>query len=433
MTAPASNIDGIMAWLKARASDRVVRNLGWYGLSEMAVRVSRLLATIIIARALAPEDFGLVAIVLTTFELVRALANNGVGLTIVRAAESDLARCCATAFRVACAVAAVMVALQLVAGCAIAWSAGRGDLLAMLAVLAVSYALLPFTEINYCRLLRRQDLRTLAAITAAQVLLDNLLTIAFVLCGWSIWAVVLPKLLTAPIYAWLLRRADPWRPALEVAPLPLRPVLLFALPVLGTELLAALRLNLDKILVGAMLGVQALGVYAFAFNAGLGLSLTFTSALSASLFPHFAEVAHDRAQITQRFDAALRASVPLVMLVILLQALAALVYVPIVFGAKWAFAAPLVALLCASGVTRPLSEAAAQLLRARGDTRTELLVSLASTAALLAVFACALPHGIETAIAVFAAASLATHIALLAFTRWWIARDLVAPLAETPA
>ncbi len=408
------------AWITARASDRVVRNLGWYGIAEVGVRLSRLFATVVLARILLPDDFGLVAIVLTSFELVRVLANNGVGLSIVRASDTDLARTCATAFRISMLVAAVMIGVQITVGGMTAWWMGRADLAAMSVVLAASYVFLPFTEVNYCRLLRTQDLKTIAGITAAQVLLDNMLTIGLAVAGWHIWAVIMPKLLTAPVYALLLRRAEPWRPDHSISMLPLRPILAFAGPVLVTELMTAVRFNLDKILVAVILGVNALGIYAFAFNAGLGLSMTFTAAMSASLFPHFAELAHDRHRLAAGFEQALRSSVALVVVMIAAQAVAALVYVPVIFGPRWAFAAPIVAMLCASAVARPLYDASAQILRARGETRVELAASAAFTMMLLTAFAIALPYGIETAVGIFAAVSTVGHVVMVVFVRWWI-------------
>lgn len=433
MATRSTPFSSLRTWILAQTSDRVVRNLGWYGLAEVGVRLSRLVATIVLARILLPEDFGVIAIVLTTFELIRVLANNGIGLTIVRATERDLAGTCATAFRLSLFVAAAMIAIQVAAGSIIAWYMGRPELAALLALLAASYVALPFTEVNYCRLLRAQQLKTIAAITAAQVLFDNVLTVALALAGWGIWAVIVPKLLTAPLYAMLLRRAEPWRPSFATPTLPLRPVLTFALPVLGSELLTALRFNLDKILVGAILGVYALGVYAFAFNAGLGLSLTFTAALSASLYPHFSELAHDRTGLIARFEQALKSSVLVVVLLILAQSFAAIFYVPIVFGEKWAFAAPIVAMLCASGLARPLFDASAQILRARGETHIELAASMAFTTTLLVAFACTLPLGIERAVGMFASVSMVGHVAMLLFVRWWIARGDRLPVQEATA
>lgn len=409
-------------WLGLRSGGQLTRNLSWYGAAELGVRLSRLVTTVVLARLLWPEDYGLAATALVAVELVRLLANNGVGLMIVRAAPGDVDRACETAFRFSRIVVAIMIALQVGTGLVLASVMARTDVAAMLTLLAVSYLALPFTEVRWCRMLRAQRMRELAGIGAAQVVLDNGLTAALALGGAGAWAVVLPKLLTAPLYVWMIMRAEPWSRRAQTGVLPVAQVRRFALPVLGTEVLGALRLHADKVLVGAWLGLTGLGAYAFAFNAGIGLSMALTAALSVTLFPHLAEVNHDRPEMVRRFDAALLSSVLPMSGMIACQAAAALAYVPIVFGARWADAAPLVALLCLSAVARPLFDAAAQMLRARGETRIELMGQAIVTMLVLGAFASGLSDGLWAAVGMLTVASIAAHLAFAAAVRWHVGR-----------
>jgi PST family polysaccharide transporter len=290
----------------------------------------------------------------------------------------------------------------------------------MLALLALNFVALPVTEVRWCRMLRGQRMKTLAGISAAQVLFDNVLTVALALSGFGVWAVVLPKLLTTPVFVWLIWRAEPWQRA-AVAPLPWREVAGFAAPVFAIEVLNALRQHADKLIVGAMLGIELLGVYAFAFNAGLGLGMALTTALTVSLFPHFA-VATSGVDRLARFDRALLTACAPVAAILLLQALAALVYVPVVFGERWAFAAPLVALLCASAILRPFADAACQLLRARGDPHLELIAQTAVTALVLTMFTMGLTRDLTTALVCFTIANVAAQATLTLIVRVYAGR-----------
>jgi O-antigen/teichoic acid export membrane protein len=399
---------GIAGRLRALASQRLVKNFGWYMVGEAAVRVSRLITTIILARILLPHDFGIAAIALTTYELVRVLANNGIGAMIVRATPEGLAATCAAVRRISCAVALAMMVSQIAIGWVIAQVSGRLDVFYMLVWLSLSYIAFPLTEVRYALLQRANTLKALAGVMSAQVLLDNALTVALALAGYGAWAVVLPKLLTVPLYIAMIWRAAPTPPR-DVKPLPLRLFAPFSLPLLGAEMLAALRLNLDKVLVGAFLGVEMLGVYAFAFNAGLGMSLALTAAMTASLYPHFSEAARDGGVVLTRYDAALKTMVLPIALIIAAQAALAVVYVPIIFGERWAFAAPYVALICLSGLLRPLYDATCQMLRAEGRTRHELIGASVFTVVLLAVFAAALTRGLPVALVALAASSIVGH------------------------
>jgi PST family polysaccharide transporter len=78
--------------------DRFIRNMGWMGAGELGIRVSRLLATVILARLLSPKDYGLAAIVLMTNEFVRVFTRNGIGDKIVQADAEELSEVCQTAW-----------------------------------------------------------------------------------------------------------------------------------------------------------------------------------------------------------------------------------------------------------------------------------------------------------------------------------------------
>jgi PST family polysaccharide transporter len=275
-----------------------------------------------------------------------------------------------------------------------------GDAGAMLAMLAGVYLVMAPGLVPVYLIQRQGRLQVLARIGMAQVLADNLLTIILVLSGMGAWGVVLPKLLVAPIWLLAVRRTQPWRRNPAAGFVPDAELLRFAAPVLGSEILAAARFNLDNLMVGAVLGVEALGLYFFVFNAGVGFSLSLTNALANVLFPHFAAAREQAGALREALDRAFRRIVPAIAALIALQAAAALFYVPIVFGARWEGAAGLVALLCASAITRPFAEAAAQAMRAAGLGGRELRWAMFGTTAYLGCFALALPFGLPTAIAV---------------------------------
>jgi PST family polysaccharide transporter len=250
---------------------------------------------------------------------------------------------------------------------------------------------------------------------------DNLLTAGLVLAGFGAWAVVLPKLLVAPIWLVGVRRCQPWRPDREAGRVPDKEIWRFAVPVLGSEILATARLNLDKLLVGCFLGLPALGTYYFIFNAGIGFSLSLTGALSTAIYPHLAETS-DAGTMLRRFDRAVLTVVLPAAGLIALQSAASLLYVPLVFGAHWRDSAPLVALLCLSAVTKPIADAAAQLLRAANRTGTEFAGSLGLTALYLGGFAIGLQYGLGAGVLAMTIVATILHLGFATGARITAAR-----------
>lgn len=398
-------------------ADRLVRNIGWYGLAEFANRFTRLITTVVLARWLIPHDFGIAAIAITTFEIIRVLAQYGIGQAVIRAPIDQLESLCATAQQASWLMCVLAFAIQIGTGAVIMQVTGHTEVFWMIAILSLVYLTLPFGQIHAHLIVRDNRLHVLAGIAVVQVALDNLLTAAFAIGGLGAWAVVLPKLITAPVWVIGMRRAQTWQRKPEAGHAPMRALMAFALPVIGSELLVAARFNFDKVLVGTVLGIEALGIYYFVFNAGLGFALSITSSLSASVYPHLAEVAANTRTLLLRYDGLLlRAALPCA-IVIALQATLSLFYVPWIFGTRWNEVAYLVAILCASAIVKPLFDSASQLLRAAGRPRDELAASAVLTASSLLALALSLPFGLAHGIFALSLTAVVVQVAIAIVVR----------------
>lgn len=414
--------------IETATSDRLWRYIAYYGMSEAAQRITRVATTILIARFLTPIELGIAASAITCFELMRSLANAGIGQAVIRATEERLAGTCITAQRLTWLLCIGLATIQTAVGAAIGVWTARPDLFAMIAALSGVYLMMPPALIQTYLIQRAADHATVARIGASQAIADNALTVLLALTGFGAWAIILPKVLTCPIWMIGMRRARQWSADPAVTPEPTRDILRFAIPLLGAELLTAARLQLDKVLVGSILGIEALGVYYFVFNAGIGLSLSLTAALSNALYPHFAAVAASSNELLRRLDDSLiRKALPIAV-VILAQAILAPLYVPILFGAKWETSAKLVAILCTAASAKAVADTCVQALRAIGATRFEFLGMLAVTSLSLLTLAVGLHAGLDLAVMVFA---LTSAVSQLAFAL--IARRRIASLTRSHA
>ncbi len=159
---------------------------------------------------------------------------------------------------------------------------------------------------------------------------------------------------------------------------------------------------MDNFLVGYFLGLHALGLYYFAFNGGLVITLGLINAAGMAVYPHLCEVRRDRAALTQRFAKTAKSMGLLLVPAIVLQALLAPIYVPIVFGAQWVDAIPALSLICLSALVRPFANVTSQLLKAIGRPDIELRWQLLTTLVLLSALLVACQFNIvAVAFAVF--------------------------------
>ena len=161
-------------------------------------------------------------------------------------------------------------------------------------------------------------------------------------------------------------------------------ILGFGSRILGVELLNTFRENVDYLLIGRFIGMKALGVYYFAFNAGLGLSLSVINALGVSLYSDLCASRLEAGVLRERFDRNLTTIAKVVVPLVALQASLSPLYVPIVFGQKWVDqgAVPILVVICLSALSRPFANAASMLFRSIGLPQVDLWWNLAFTLSL---------------------------------------------------
>ena len=367
----AIGLKSLKARGRALIQDRIISGMGWMAGAELAIRATRLGTTVLLARLMTPEIFGEAALALAVFEIIRLFNENGLGAAVIRARKDELARLAETAYRLSWAIAITLTLLQVGAGFLASVLSDRPDLFWLIAALAGVYLFMPLGCVHAWMIMRREDMARMASVNAAQLILDNALTVGLALAGFEVWAIVLPKLLTAPV--WLIGMAwdRPWRRARGVRPAPLAPLGRFCGPVLVSELIAGLRLHADKLVVAALFGLEAAGLYFFAFNAGVGLSSAISTAFNRVVYPRFCNAATETGGVKAAHGLVLRAYAPAFSALFLIQSLAALIYVPILFGEQWADVSGLVAVLCLSGAARLFSEASLLALRAAGAPTRE--------------------------------------------------------------
>jgi teichuronic acid exporter len=414
MSSPFQRLKHKLAALKGNA---FARNLGSLGGAQLAIRISRLIATIMLSRLLLPEQFGLAAVVLTVYELVAIFTRNGISAKVVQVSADELPVVAMTAYHMTWTVCLGLMVIQILAAWPIAWFYNNSSIAWPIAAMGIIYLATPLCNIQAALQQREGRLGRFALANAVQVITDNVLTVILAFLGFGMWAIILPKIIVAPIWVVFIRYGHAWRPQSGISPSTFhgwRDIARFSRRVLGVELLTTLQANVDNILVGYFLGLQALGLYYFAFNSGLGITLGLINAAGVAVYPHLCEVRETRTALLQRSKKTMGTLGMLLIPVILLQAIASPFYVPLVFGEQWVEAIPALALICLSALVRPFANVASQLLKAIGEPERELRWQMATTLILCVALVVACQFDITVvALAVF----LVQTIMLAGFVR----------------
>ena len=144
----------------------------------------------------------------------------------------------------------------------------------------------------------------------------------------------------------MMRRAEKWQPNADNGRVEIFTMLRFGVSVLITDGLLAIRSQADKLIIGAMLGVSALGTYYFAFNAGIGIVSALVTAFGTVIYPHIC----DNGDRDAKMKLAIGAGFVIFGSAAAAQYILAPYYVPIIFGDKWIHAIGLIQILALASI-----------------------------------------------------------------------------------
>lgn len=364
----------------------VVQHVGGQGLN--------LLIYLVLANLLTPEDFGLVGLATVWTAFLAAFAESGFGAALIQRRTID-ARHASTTFAINLGVGAVLS----LAGVLLSWPAATftGDprLQPVVAALSAGFLIRAFGLTHVALAQRDLRFRVLAVRDLSANAVGGALGIALALRGAGVWSLVAMSLVSALVGSALLWYITAWRPALsDVSLAAVRDLWRFSANILGFNLFKALAQNVDRLVIGRLLGTAAVGYYTLAVRLVLQPIGVVVGALGVYLFPRVARVQHDRPRARREYHRVFKLAVAATAPVSAVAVTAGPALVSWLLGPAWSPVAPLLAWLGIATLCRALFSPAGQLLKALGRPDWMLGWSVVITALTIAGVYAGSPWGV---------------------------------------
>ncbi|MGF1664171.1 MAG: oligosaccharide flippase family protein [Kineosporiaceae bacterium] len=359
----------------------VSSNLAYGLVNNLSLRLGNLLLGVLLARLLAPEDFGVYAIALTVQAILANLTDLGLTAYLVR--SDDPERRAPTVLSVGLAVGALLAAAMAALAGPLASLLGSADAAPLLRVLALTLVLSGAGSVPAALLQRRfQQSRQLTA-DATSFLVGAVVALALIGAGAGAVALAWSRLVGQVVAVALLFRFSGYRGGLGLDRAVLRDGYRFGMPLVGANVLSWVLLNMDYVLIARAAGATALGFYVLAFNISSWPTSAISQAVRAVSLPAFTRGRDGSVPGTEQVGAAAALAMAGAAPVAAVLAGLAGPLVVVVYGERWAAAALPLAALAAFGAVRPVFDVLATYLTARGATRSVLAVQLLWAVALV--------------------------------------------------
>jgi O-antigen/teichoic acid export membrane protein len=310
-------------------------------------------STVVLARLLTPEDYGLVGMVAVVTGFVLLFKDLGLSAATVQRSEISNAQI-STLFWVNVIVGFVVMVITAAIAPLVAWFYGEQRLLGITLGLSIGFVFGGLT-VQHEALLRRQMRFSLLATAEILSLAVALLT-AIILAwnSWGYWALVGSQLTQGVLYAVLIWLFCRWKPSWPVRNAGVRSMIAFGRNVTAFGILNYFARNLDNLLIGRVWGSQQLGLYARAYQLLLLPIDQINGPITAVAVPALSRLAHDpdryRGAYLRLLDKIAMLTMPLMAFMIVTSDW----IVALLLGPKWVGVGRIFSLLGISGLVQPV-------------------------------------------------------------------------------
>lgn len=356
----------------------------WTTAQKWLMKVSTLLAFILLGRLLTPIEFGVVALAMTIITVLTVVTDAGLAPWLVQH-RSLTAASTSTAFWVSLVLGIVLSgALAAVSG-PIADALDSPQLRVILPALAATLAIAGLSSVPAALLSRDLRFRDLAIRQVVATLLSVVVAVVLAFAGAGVWALVAQTLVRVVVAAVILWWRTDFRPCAVFSPSEARSMAAFGSKSLFVQLGNAFRTQGESFVIGIVIGTVALGYWTIASRLVNVVVELCSSAVGIVAQPVFAQMQDDRSRLGRAFERALSASTLVLVPVIIAMSLVSRDLVPLLFGPQWVVSADIAAVLAVATLFLVLGNVPRSALIATGFIGTELALTLVTVVGQVAV------------------------------------------------
>jgi O-antigen/teichoic acid export membrane protein len=222
-------------------------------------------ATVILARLLTPQDYGLIGMVAVVTGFVSMFKDMGLSVATIQKAEITQEQV-STLFWVNVALSIGIMFLTAAIAPAVAWFYGEPRLTLITIGFAAGFLFSGLTVQHEALLRRQMRFTALAATEILSFVVGLSVAIPLAWRGAGYWALVANQLVQGLTYAVGVWTVCGWRPGKPVRYSGIRPMLAFGGNLTGFHIINYFARNLDNMLIGLVWGSRQLGLYAKAYQ-----------------------------------------------------------------------------------------------------------------------------------------------------------------------
>lgn len=380
--------------------------------------VFSMMATIVLARLLSPEDYGLIGMVAILINFVSMFQYLGLSTATVKWSELNHQQV-STLFWVNMLLSAAIMLITIASGPLLAWFYKEPRLIGITAGYGVTILFAGLAIQHEAILTRQMRFTSIAVIEVLAIVSGFLSAIVAAWHGAGYWSLVLNQLVMTVVIVVGVWSVCRWRPGLPTRAAGVRSMLSYGSNLAGFNFMTYFARNLDNALIGKFWGPYQLGMYSRAYQMLLMPMQQINAPLAAVAVPALSRLADSPERYRTAYLKILEKIAMITMPGVVFMIATSDWLVLFVLGPQWSGAGCIFMLLGVAAIIQPVTRTVLWLFTTQGRSREIFRWGVISAAIAVVSIVAGLPWGATGVAASYAVTDLCVVTPLLF---WYVGR-----------
>lgn len=275
---------------------KATRGMFWSLAENLGLQATQFVISVILARLLLPEQFGLIGLLTLFIALAQSILDSGFGTALIQKKETNqLDFCSVFYFNLLIGIVLILV---LFGTAPIIANFYNQPILApltrflSLGVLFNAFSLVPMAILN-----KRIDFKALFKVSLISVVISGGVGISLAVNGWGVWSLAVQSVLNTLIRAGVLWITSRWRPSLAFSKASLRSMFGFGSRMMVSGLIDTFFVNIFQPLIGKLYSVADVGYFTRAQTLQAAAVQPTGAALWRVIFPALSPIQNEKERL----------------------------------------------------------------------------------------------------------------------------------------
>ncbi len=282
---------------------KIISGLKWTSIQYAVDTIFKFSIRLILAKLLAPDQFGLIAMCSIFLAVADAASELGMSSALIQKKENkDAEDLYPTAFTTGVLWGLLLyIIMSLVIGPLISKFYDEPQLTYLIPALSIGILIKPFVMIETVALTREMNFKRIGNILNLSSFLAGVLSIVAAFFGAGVWALILNSILFPLISLPLFLNGSSWKIKFEFNKQHFKEIFGFGAYSTTTLIFSTITYNIDNLLIGKFLGKSVLGSYTLAFSLTEQLRQMISNVLNKVMYPVFGQNQDDKEKLRNYF------------------------------------------------------------------------------------------------------------------------------------